>query len=406
MAEPSIVLGLPTYNDGATAAAAASALRGPLERWPSARVVLADGGSRDTTRSSVRHSVPPERLTELNVDPGPAIGDLPYHGHVGRLRAFEALFTEARRVDADVCVVLDVANPATVADWIDRLVVPVLDEQYDFVAPHSPRRPHEGAMTKGIVYPLVRALYGQRMRQPAASEFGCSRRLVAHYLAQDYWTLEGGRTGIDLWLSTTALADGFRACEAEVGARPVTHPRAGVDLGTALVQVLGALFADLARRVSVWQRIRGSSPLPVVGPPAPPHDDGDAQTQHAAPLLEAFRLGSRELRDVWTWVLPPRTLVELRRLAAMPPDQCRFDDELWAGIVYDFAIGHAQQVLPREQLLRSFTPLYSGWLGCLLLETAASSSVEMEARLEGIGGAFETTKRHLIARWRWPERLR
>jgi hypothetical protein len=401
------VLGLPTYNDAATIAVAAKAVQAALGRRESALVVLADSGSNDATRSIIERAVPPDRLVSVQVDAGPDVGDLPYHGHIGRLRALAAILTEARHLDAAACAVLDVASPAHADDWIDRLVTPVLDDGYEFASPHSPRRPHEGAVTKGIVYPVVRALYGHRLRQPAASEFCCSGRLVSHYLDQEYWHVEGGRTGIDLWLSTTALADRFRACEVELS-RPTRPPPQGVDLGTTLVQVIGALFADLVQRESVWQRVRGSSPLPVVGTAdVPPAEEHSAPPPgHATTLLDAFRFGYRELRDVWTWVLPPRTLVALRRLSDASSGPRRFDDELWASVIYDFAIGYAQQVLPRDQLLRSLTPLYSGWLGALLLETAGSSATEIDTRLEALCVAFEALKRELIARWRWPERLR
>ena len=134
--------------------------------------------------------------------------------------------------------------------------------------------------------------------------------------------------------------------------------------------------------------------------------DIDAAPVQAEGLIESFRLGYRELREIWTWVLPPRTIVELRRLADAPPDLFRFDDRLWAGIIYDFALGYGLRVMPHDHLLRSLTPLYTGWLASFVVQMNGATLADIEQRVEQVCLAFEAEKRHLIARWRWPERLR
>ena len=52
------------------------------------------------------------------------------------------------------------------------------------------------------MYPLTRALYGQRIRQPIGGDFGMSRPLVRHYLAQPVWDTDVARFGIDIWMTT------------------------------------------------------------------------------------------------------------------------------------------------------------------------------------------------------------
>jgi hypothetical protein len=280
----------------------------------------------------------------------------------------------------------------------------VLTDGFDYVSPYYVRHVNEGAITKGIVYPLFRALYGVRLRQPAASEFGCSGRLVAHYLAQDFWDVEQAAVGIDLWLAVPAVCGEFRTCEAVLGTRGAAARVAPTDLSTTLMQVMGALFSDLEHRVDVWQRVRGSVAIPVFG--AVPAIRPEASLPNTDGLMESFRLGYRELRELWTWVLPPRTIVELRKLTQTAPDRFRFDDRLWASIVYDFALGHSLRVMPRDHLLRSLTPLYTGWLASFVLEMRNASLAQIEARVEQVCLGFESEKRYLISRWRWPERLR
>jgi hypothetical protein len=308
-------------------------------------------------------------------------------------------------LSAKACAVLDAGLHAVDPDWIERFIAPVLTGGFDYVSPYYARHVNEGAITKGIVYPMFRALYGVRLRQPAAGEFGCSGRLVAHYLEQDFWEIEQAPVGVDLWLAVAAVCGEFRTCEAVLGTRGATARGAPTDLSTILAQVVGALFADLEHRADVWQRVRGSAAIPVFG--GVPAIDPEAQLLNVDGPIDAFRLGYRELREIWTWVLPPRTIVELRKLTETAPDRFRFDDRLWASIVYDFALGYSLRVMPRDHLLRSLTPLYAGWLASFCLQMGGRATLaQIEERVEQVCLGFESEKRYLISRWRWPERLR
>jgi hypothetical protein len=401
-----IVVALTSHNDVRTIGAAARALRDGLARYfgsSAVRLVIADAGSTDGTREVARDAVSPSALVELDCDSGAAFGELPYHGQPGRVGALRAILQMAQGVSAKACAVVDASLSSVEPEWIERLIVPVLTEGFDYVSPFFTRHVNEGAITKAIVYPMFRALYGVRLRQPAGSEFGCSGRLVTHYLEQDFWDVDHASVGIDLWLAAAAVGGEFRPCEAEFGPRATTRAAPDV-LSTTLAQVVGALFSDLEHQVDVWQRITGSVPVPVFG--VAPAIGLEAPPLNVDGLMESFRLGYRELREIWTWVLPPRTIVELRKLTETGPDRFRFDDRLWATIVYDFALGYSLRVMPREHLLRSLTPLYSGWLASFILQLRNASPVQVDSRVEQVCLGFESEKRYLISRWRWPERLR
>jgi len=156
--------------------------------------------------------------------------------------------------------------------------------------------------------------------------------------------------------------------------------------------------------VDVWQRVRGSVPVPLIGdPPAVVLETPQVNVEG---LIESFRLGYRELRDIWTWTMPPKSIVDLRRLLDVPPQRFRLDDDLWARIVYDFALGYRLRVLPRDHLLRSLTPLYLGWLASMILQVRDVPPEGADARIEQLALAFEAEKPYLVSRWRWPERFR
>ncbi len=403
-----IVVALTSYNDVQTIGELARALRDGLARdlaSSAVRFVLADAGSTDGTREAAREVVGPAALVEVEYERGAALGELPYHGHPGHVAALRAILQTAQRLSARACAVIDAGLHGVDPSWIGRLVGPVLADGFDYVSPYYIRHVNEGAITKGIVYPMFRALSGARLRQPAASEFGCSGRLVTHYLEQDFWDVEQATVGIDLWLAVAAVFGEFRVCEAALGTRVSASRGVPADLSTTLMQVVGALFADMEHRVDVWQRVRGSVAIPVFGSPAAAVYP-ETPPLNVEILMESFRLGYRELRELWTWVLPPRTIVELRKLTETVPERFRFDDRLWASIVYDFALGYSLRVMPRDHLLRSLTPLYTGWLASFVLQMRSASLAQIEERVEQVCLVFESEKRYLISRWRWPERLR
>jgi len=407
VADAEIVVAIAAFNDVRTVGAVARAVRDGLATFfgsHEARILLADAGSTDGTLEAARGAVGDTGLIELQYQRPAAMSGLLYHGHPGRAEALRAIVQTTHRLNAKACALVDASLHSAAPDWIERLIAPVLADGFDYVSPYYVRHAHEGLITKGIVYPVFRALYGVRLRQPAAQEFGCSARLVSHYLEQSFWDHDQASVGVDLWLAVAAATGGFRLCEAALGIRQPPSRETPADLSTTLSQIVGALFMDLEDRVDVWQRSRGSQPVPVVG--TGPELGADAASLNLERLIEAFRLGYRELREIWTWVLPPRTIVDLKKLSETPLERFQFDDRLWAGIIYDFAFGYNLRVMPADHLLRSLTPLYTGWMASFVLQVRNATSSQVEDRVEQVCLAFEAQKRYLISRWRWPERLR
>jgi hypothetical protein len=410
-AQVDIVVGLTSYNDAATVGSVAAAVRDGLARHfagAASRLVLADCGSTDDTPVRARDSLS-DTGDILEVASAPSTPDLlglPYHGIPGKARALHGVLTTAKNLGARACIVLDAGIETVTPQWLQWLAGPVLTHGFDLVVPFYHRHRYEGALTKGIVYPMFRALYGVRLRQPATGEFACSARLLDRFLDEEVWDREGAQVGIDLWLGGAAVSDDFRIGEAALGVRRHhAHGEETLDLGTTLTQVVGSLFADLEKRVERWQRVRGSVAVQRFGELATGTPLQSVSVDHEK-LIESYRLGYRELRDIWTWVLPPRTIVDLRRLMDGPAASFRLDDGLWARIVYDFALGYRLRVLAREHILRSLVPLYLAWLASFIVEVRDRGEEDVEQRLERLCEAFEAQKPYLISKWRWPERLR
>lgn len=284
-------------------------------------------------------------------------------------------------------------------DWVDRLVSPVLHGGFDFVCPAYRRHRTDGAINTGIVAPLIRTLYGQALRQPLGTEVALSAALARRLADDEDWRRRPVEAGSDAWLISKVLGGDARVTQAWLGAWP--RPSAGPeDLSETLTRALGMVFGEMERSAARWQRTGPSSPVPMVG--ANGFEPGGERLEPAR-LFEAFTRGLRDLSPVWSLVLPPETLLALQRFAKAPPDSARLPDEVWARVIFDFAVAHMTRIVERHQLLRSLAPLYLGWLAGLAQAAATLDDQAFAARVEATAAAFEREKRYLVARWRWPD---
>ena len=283
-------------------------------------------------------------------------------------------------------------------EWIDLLLRPVLHSGYDFVAPYYHRHKYDGTITNSIVYPLTRALYGQRVRQPIGGDFGVSRRLFTRYLERGDWETDVARYGIDIWMTTIAMAEGFHVCQSFLGAKLHDAKDPAADLSAMLEQVVGSVFLLMEEYQPVWRSRAGSSPVDLFGFR---YDVGlDAVPVDVPRMLHAFQRGCSELGEIWSQALCPDTLTDLLALGRQEAtDRFHLHDELWVRIILDFACAFRRDPLERGHLLQSLTPLYLGRVASFVLETEQLYSSQVEERIEQLCVCFESAKPYLISRW-------
>ncbi len=400
-----IVIGIPSYNNSRTIGhVTRAACVGLAKYFPDLTgvIVNSDGGSKDgTPQAVVSAGVEDANLLLLST---PLTGvhrlSFPYHGIPGKGSAFRLIFQMAERLEARACAVVDSDLRSITPEWFDLLLRPVLFAGYDFVAPYYHRHKYDGTITNSIVYPLTRALYGHRVRQPIGGEFGVSARLLSRYLAREDWETDVGRYGIDIWMTTIALAEGFRVCQSFLGAKLHDAKDPGADLSAMLHQVVSSVFLLMQEYEPVWRARSGSEPVELFGFR---FDVGlDPIEVNLDRMLNAFRRGCEELGEVWSAALQPDTFSAVRELAAgAHPGAAEFhiDDELWTRVVLDFACAHRRARLGRGHLLRSLTPLYLARVASFVIETRNLFSAQVEQKIEELCLCFESMKPYLNSHW-------
>jgi len=330
-----LVVGIPSFKNAATIGHVASTVaQGLREHFPDAKVALvnADGGSPDGT---------PEQVVAAATDVPVAVGR--YIGPSGKGSAFHAIFQCAVALDARACAVVDSDLRSITPLWVKRLLGPIVDAKADYIAPLYARHKYDGTITNTIAYPLTRALYGLRIRQPIGGEFGFHADLARAYLAQPVWDTDVARFGIDIFMTTTALAKKSKVAQAFLGAKIHDPKDPAADLGPMFTQVVGTLFRLAAENERSWRGVVGSKNAPVIGdaswvePEAIPADPRRLREKHAALAPEQ--------RELWTEVLTAPVPKE------MGPDG-------WARIVFDFLEAALRHPSDGQRLARGLLPLY------------------------------------------------
>jgi len=313
-----------------------------------------------------------------------------------------AVLSLAASLNARVCIVLGSDLAALDAHTIQLFTYAILDRQCGLTMPVYPAGRYDGLINSGILSPLSRALYGRRVRYPLAFEFAASGALCGS-LARVSALAESAGNAL-LWPVTVAATQFSQVPVGQVHI-DVHHKVAteGLELSAVLGQLAGSIFHEMDLCASHWQRIRGSQAAPAWENASDGQPDG--QPIDAQPMLDSFLLGSKSLDEVWRLLLPPNTLLELRRLTRLTPEQFRMPDDLWACIVYDFALAYRLRTISRVHLLGALTPLYLGWVASWVREVSSLSNAAAEQRLEQFARAWEEKKPYLLSRWRWPDRF-
>jgi hypothetical protein len=397
-----IVVGIPSYNNTRTISQVVQAAHaGLLKYFPERRAVIvnSDGGSKDGTREAVLSTTVDTRALLLVKHPLYPVHRLttPYHGVPGKGSAFRTIFRIAELLQARACAVVDADLRSITPEWIDLLLRPLLDLEYDYVAPYYRRHKYDGTITNSIVYPLTRALYGWRVRQPIGGEFGMSGRLARHFLTRDVWHTDVARYGIDIWMTTTALAEDFKVCQSYLGAKIHDSKDPGSDLSAMLVQVVGSVLSLMETYADVWSRVQGSKPTPILGFP---FEVGlEPVPINVGRMSATFRQAVRDLLPVYAQVMPAALLRDLQACAALSDERFALPDELWVTLIYSFALAYHRRALDREHLVKSLTPLYLGWVASLACQTANEAAAQVEERIERLCLVYEQMKPALITQW-------
>lgn len=393
-----IVIGIPSFNNADTIAHVLEAVTVGVEKYfPASRCIIinSDGGSTDGTPDIVQTFK--QRSPNIVYTSHPLFTvhklSIPYTGIPGKGSAVRLVLEKAAELKAKACVLVDADLRSISPEWLENLLGPVIYNQYDFVAPYYSRYKYDGTITNMIVYPLTTALYGKSLRQPIGGDFCISRNLFKTYLDQPVWSTDIARFGIDIWLSTLAIAGGYRVCQSYLGTKIHKAKDPALDLVNMFMQVVGTTFMLMETYHKEWSGLKEVSSIPLYGfvyeaVSEPISVDVERMQRHfdeELPEIDTI-LGMILSKNVYSDVL---SLIHKKE----------FPDDLWATVVYEFACAFHKKKIDRTSLLKTMVPLYLGKVASFVYKTLYSSAPQAEESISGIVKSFEKQKTHLEELW-------
>lgn len=400
--EVDLLVGIPSYNNAVTIAQTVRAIEESVrENFVRDRVVIVnvDGGSTDNTtevflESDRRKGFDRRGLTSLRTIDRVSwqYGKTPSLG-----MAVRTIVAAADLLQTRSCAVVSSITIDLTASWVTNLLRPVHKEKFEYVAPLYARNRYEGLLSRNLLYPMVRAIFGLRMREVYSDDWAFSGRLAAQCLDQDVWAEDPVRVRPEAWMAITAMCSGYRCCQSFLGQKGAPAV-GGVDTVEAIRQTVGNLFWCIERYQEHWLDRVGSQPVPTFGPEHEILNNGTPSNPEK--IFELFRTGVAELEPVLASILAPETHRQLNGIASQDAEKFRFGCELWVRALYEFAASYHHAVINRDHVVQALVPLYRGRLYSYLLQHAHSSAEEMEADSELLCLEFERQKPYLIEKWK------
>ncbi|MBP7706650.1 MAG: glycosyltransferase family 2 protein [Candidatus Aminicenantes bacterium] len=386
-----ILVGIPCFNNERTIAHVLQRVTHGLDRYYRDMrnvILVADGGSTDDTREAARdYEIKPWQEKIVSI----------YRGPGGKGTALRSVFEAAERLAVKACVVVDADLRSITSDWVLDLLDPVLETGYEFVAPVYLRHKYDGTITNNIVYNMTRALYGKRLRQPIGGDFAFSREVARFYASQDVWETDVARYGIDIWMTTMAVTQGFKVCQSNLGVKIHDAKDPAAHLGPMFRQVVYVLFSLMERLETDWRNVRGSVSVETFGRTT------DLQPEDVAVdldnLVERFKTGFQQFGPLWKEVFCADCYESIRRAAEKPVASFELPLSTWVQILFELAATFHAWTRNRFKIIELVTPLYYGRVASFVNQTRDMSSEEAERLVEEQALEFERQKDYLVAVW-------
>lgn len=378
-----VIVGIPSYNNAETIEhVIKQAAEGLKKYFDGGLIINSDGGSNDGTRDVVMKTPVPD-----DVEVRSTVYKWPIPG---KGSAMKEVLEIARDEGADAVVFVDSDLRSITPEWVYKFAKPI-EEGYHFVAPLYLRHKYDGTITNNIAYPMTTSLYGYNVRQPIGGDFGISADLIDTYLCnEEVWKTDVARFGVDIFLTTTAIAEGFKVIQTALGVKIHDPKDPAASLGPMFNQVIGTLFMLMQKYEDKWKNIKTLKEVPVFG------EMEIREPEHVRVTLELLEKKSEELFAQNKKLLEKALSKETFEKVKTALRSYDLDDVLWSHILFDGAIAYKNGILKNAEPL---IPLYFAKTADFVKKTKDMTTAEAEKLVLKRAEIFLEEKDYLLERW-------
>ncbi|MGC8718754.1 MAG: glycosyltransferase [Thermodesulforhabdaceae bacterium] len=394
VAEADLVVAIPTFNEAANIASITQKIdAGLVKHYPDAKgvIIVCDNHSVDGTR---------ETFLEVETkNPKIYISSAP--GERGKGTNLRNLFEKLLDLKPKAVAIFEADIRNIQPDWIYYFIEPIR-KGAGYVVPIYVLHKYESTLSSIVVYPLLRCLFGRRVRQSTAGDYAFAGGLIEYFAKALNWSDLVSQKGIDIWMLVNALYLRQPVCQTIIGS-PKLHrmkdPHAQIN--KAFVQLVGTLLDLMTPYQDFWMRVKWSKPTILFNAELQEAEVPMPVDVNIGRLFEMFSGGLDTYRDVLSQVLSSAEMHKLDEIRSMGIQHFNFPSHTWATILFDMAVAY-RDASPdlRMSFLEALLPLYYGKVASYVRRTERMSIQQAEEVVENECMAFEENKSYLINRWK------
>lgn len=386
-----LIIGIPSYNNAATIDFVTEQVIRGLKKYYSGKNALilnVDGGSTDDTREVFLKVKTPKNIH---------LESKRYSLISGKGMSLHRVFEYMDQYQIPAAMVVDADLRSIKPEWVKLLLDPVISKKIDLVTPIYSRDRFDGTITKNLAQPIIAALYNYNIPQPIGGDFGFSRRLAKEYLTKNIWDTDVVKFGIDIFMTTVAVAEGYKVGATNLGVK-IHDPKDPRGLGPMFIQVSSTIFDLMKEYEPIWKkktkikqiRILKTTNIKKKAPKVKVDIDS---------LIDEFKKKYQRLRKIYEFILYEEELEQLDELTKKNKSAFLLPIDLWSHLVYDFASEYIHGSIQRKNLLDAFMVLYYARVASYILEVKDLNEQELDKYLTKLTNSFIKNRPYLFKRW-------
>jgi hypothetical protein len=410
VSEADLVIGLYSVNDAANMDLAVEKAAGGAARYrPDMKTVLlcSDLASTDGTKEAFFKAGPEAKKIYVSTSPEER----------SKRNCFFNIVETAARLKARAVIFYESRISTIKKTWLPRLLDPILENGAVFTSPLFSRQLSDLPITYILSYPMFRALFGRRIRNPHLGDFAFSGSLNEVFLNTALWPSEEAFCSVELTIAMLAVSKGpvFQSFMGDPRVGLVRLPL-DTETGAEFCKSLKSFYELMLMYPELWKTARNSRPTPVIGADLKPELLPPREVLGAPGQFQALIASSaRKYQAVWEREFPKH--MDLHTALLTPaPEGAAIAPSDWADLLYTGAVAFKRlrqeseksppapdasppELPPEDEVVQALMPAFLARFLNFKRTTILKPPSQTLAMIESECVVFEKAKPWLLENW-------